>query len=157
MRIRRAQEADASAIADIWNHEIREGVSTFTTEEKTVEDVVRLVDGRDAFFVAEAKVVIGFATYGPFRGGPGYAQTVETTVYLTPGAQRAGTGRGLMQALEDDARSTGVHVMVAGIGHENAAGLAFHERLGFAEVARMPEVGRKFGRWMDLVLTQKIL
>jgi L-amino acid N-acyltransferase YncA len=33
----------------------------------------------------------------------------------------------------------------------------FHERLGFVEIARLPEVGHKFGRWLDLVLLQLVL
>ena len=62
-----------------------------------------------------------------------------------------------MAALEDHAKAAGVHSLWAGVSAENSAGIAFHRSVGFAEVARLPEVGHKFGRWMDLVLMQKIL
>jgi phosphinothricin acetyltransferase len=62
-----------------------------------------------------------------------------------------------MTRLEEVARAADMHVLVAGVSGENLGAIAFHRAIGFAEVARMPEVGRKFGRWMDLVLLQKIL
>jgi phosphinothricin acetyltransferase len=62
-----------------------------------------------------------------------------------------------MARLQEVARAADVHVLVAGVSGENLVAIAFHRAIGFAEVARMPEVGRKFGRWMDLVLLQKAL
>jgi len=70
---------------------------------------------------------------------------------------RRGVGRALIEALLDRARADGVHAVIAGIDAENERSLRFHERLGFVEVARMPEVGRKFDRWLDLVLLQRLL
>lgn len=159
MTLRRAKAADAEVVAAIWNAEIREGVSTFTTVEKTSEQVRAAIEAEAAaFFVAErAGQIVGFATYGAFRGGPGYAGTVEHTVYLTPSARGQGLGRALLGQLEDAAKMAGHHVMVAGVGSENAAGIAFHKTMGFQEVGRLPEVGRKFDLWMDLVLLQKML
>ncbi|WP_346728822.1 GNAT family N-acetyltransferase [Paroceanicella profunda] len=62
-----------------------------------------------------------------------------------------------MQALEAGARAQGLHALVGGVGSENTASLAFHRALGFTEVGRLPEVGRKFDRWLTLVLMQKLL
>jgi L-amino acid N-acyltransferase YncA len=101
--------------------------------------------------------VIGFATYGDFRAWPGYAQTVEHSLYVAPEHQRQGTGGLLLEALVARARADRLHVMVAGIAADNAASIALHAMLGFAEVGRMPEIGRKFDRWLDLVLMQLIL
>ncbi len=158
MIIRDAEAADAGAIAAIWNHEIRDGVSTFNTIEKELGALKATLASEAVFLVAEeAGEVLGFATFGPFRGGPGYARTMEHTIYLQDAARGKGIGRALMDALEVRARAAGVHVLVAGVGGENSAGIAFHTRIGFVEVARMPEVGRKFDRWMDLVLLQKML
>jgi L-amino acid N-acyltransferase len=102
----------------------------------------------------------GFTSYGSFRGDgrrPGYRFTVEHTIHVAETHWGAGVGRALLEALIERARNTGHHVLVGGIDADNAASLRFHERLGFAEVARMPQVGRKFDRWLDLVLVQLIL
>ncbi|TCL08899.1 phosphinothricin acetyltransferase [Shimia isoporae] len=159
MIIRTARIGDAAGVAVIWNHEIREGVTTFTTAEKTEMGLdADIADRGDAFLVAEeAGELLGFATFFQFRGGPGYAHTMEYTIHLAPRARGKGAGRQLLSALEDRARAADVHILVAGISGENAAGVAFHERMGFEHVGRMPEVGRKFDRWMDLVLMQKVL
>lgn len=159
--IRPADAGDAGAVAQIWNHYIRATVATFNAAEKTEAEVAATIAARQVqrcFLVAEvAGAVQGFATYDQFRGGVGYAHSMEHTVQLAPGAGGQGLGRALMAAVEAHATSAGAHVMVAGVTAENAAGQAFHAKLGYVEVGRMPQVGRKFGRWMDLVLMQKIL
>lgn len=158
MKIRAASASDAASVAAIWNAEICDGVSTFNSVEKTEEDIGELIASRpNALLVAENHgQVIGFATFSQFRGGIGYAQSMEHTVYLDPSARGQGAGRALMTELEDRARRQGVHVLVAGIGGENNTGIAFHAALGYEETGRLPQVGRKFERWMDLVLMQKI-
>lgn len=159
MNIRQAQKQDATAIATIWNHEVRGGVATFNSQEKTTTEIVQKIAGQDgAFLVAEKKgQVIGFATFFPFRNGVGYAHCAEHTVYLDAAARGHGAGRALMTSLESAARNRDIHVLVAGVAAENKAGIAFHAALGFVETGRMPQVAHKFGRWMDLVLMQKNL
>ena len=159
--IRDACAGDAPAVAALWNHFIRDTVVTFNATEKSVDEVRALIAARQierCFVVAEwAGAVCGFATYDQFRGGVGYVHTMEHTIQLAPDAGGRGLGRALMAAVESHARTAGAHVMVAGVTAENTAGQAFHAALGYRLVGRMPEVGRKFGRWMDLVLMQKIL
>lgn len=159
MIVRPASPKDAIAIAAIWNREIRDGVSTFNAIEKSAQDVATLVSSRpEAFFVSDIEgLVVGFATYSGFRSGVGYAQSGEHTIYLKAVARGQGIGRAMMSALEQSGRNAGLHVLVAGIGGENQSGIAFHQAMGFVETGRLPEVGRKFDRWMDLVLMQKIL
>lgn len=159
MIIRTASSTDAAAIAEIWNREIRQGVSTFNSVEKTHEDVAAMISASGAAFqVAEANdTVLGFATYYPFRGGVGYAFTKEHSIYLNEAAQGQGAGRALMVALLEVARSEGVHSMMAAISGENESGQRFHAALGFKPVAQVPQVGYKFNRWMDLILMQKFL
>ncbi len=163
MTVRAAQAEDAAGIATLWNHFIRETAATFNAQEKTASEVVSLIAARAAegrgFFVAEDGVgtgrISGFATYFQFRGGIGYARTAEHTVLIDPGAHGRGLGRALMARLEAHARESGHHMLFAGVSSGNPDGLAFHARLGFAEVAVLREVGWKWGRWFDLHLMQK--
>jgi phosphinothricin acetyltransferase len=156
--VRLATGLDADAVAAIWNHYIRETSVTFNALEKTADEVAALIGTRPAFFVAlDQGRVAGFATYDQFRGGVGYARTMEHTIQLAPGASGRGYGCALMRAVEDHARIGGAHSMFAGVSGENPEGRAFHARLGYAETAVLPAVGWKFGRWMDLVLMQKFL
>jgi len=160
--IRSATQADAAAIADLWNPLIRDSLVTFTTQEKTADAVAGMIGERAAaghgFLLVEAVGrLTGFATYGQFRAGPGYAHTMEHTIILSDHAQGRGLGRRLMAALEDHARAAGAHSMFAGVSSGNPAGRAFHAKMGFREVATLREVGRKFGQWLDLHLMQKML
>lgn len=132
-------------------------VVTFTTDKRQGRDVAARIAQTPHWVAVEEGAILGFATYGPFRSGPGYARTFEHSVLLSPAARRRGLGRALMSQLETHLKAKGAHILVAGIGGENQAALAFHARLGFAEVARMPQVGRKAGRWQTLVLMQKAL
>lgn len=159
MITRQARAEDAQAIADIWNAIIRDTLITFTTVEKTPEQVAGDIAARGpAFRVGEqAGQVVGFATYGPFRSGPGYAHSCEHSIQLAPEARGQGLGRLLMGELMQVARDDGIHVMIAGISGAAPASVAFHAALGFVETARMPEVGRKAGQWLDLVMMQRIL
>ncbi|MFN4156198.1 MAG: GNAT family N-acetyltransferase [Paracoccaceae bacterium] len=159
--IRDATRTDAEAVALIWNHYIRDTVATFNAAEKPLAEVAATMTARLAgrcFLVAEDQGrVQGFATYDQFRGGIGYRHSMEHTVLLAPDAAGQGYGRALMAAVETHATLAGAHVMVAGVTAENTAGRDFHAKMGYVQVGLMPQVGRKFGRWMDLVLMQKIL
>lgn len=101
--------------------------------------------------------VLGYASYGEFRPHAGYRDMLEHSVYVDGSARGAGIGRKLLTALIERARENGVHVLVGGIAGENTASIGLHAALGFQEVARMPEVGQKFGGWLTLVFMQKIL
>lgn len=152
-----ATPTDARQIAAIWSIVIRDTVATFTTAEKTPQEIAEAM-ARQPFFVArKAREITGFATYFQFRGGPGYAHTMEHTIHIAAGARGCGTGRALLTHVETHARAAGVHSLFAGISGENRDGIAFHAALGYVQAARLPQVGRKFGRWHDLVLMQKFL
>ncbi len=157
--IRLAQSEDAGAVAALWNWMIRDTLLTFTTHEKTttaVADMIRDRSGR--FFVCDDDGrVCGFATYGAFRSGPGYAATCEHSVLVDPHYHRGGVGRSLMDALIAAAEAEGMHVMVAAISSANPQAMSFHARLGFEQVGVMPQVGRKAGQWLDLIFMQKML
>jgi phosphinothricin acetyltransferase len=159
--IRPARPADAGAIIAFWNPLIRDTLVTFNPVEKTEAEVADSIRAKAAaghgFVVAEDGGPIGFASYGQFRAGAGYARAMEHTIILAPGARGRGAGRALMTAIEDHARAQGVHSLIAGVSGGNPEGRAFHAAIGYAEVAVVPQVGWKFGRFWDLVLMQKLL
>ncbi|MCV2877900.1 GNAT family N-acetyltransferase [Sedimentimonas flavescens] len=162
MIIRPAMPADYDAILAFWNPVIRDTAVTFSSEEKTPDSLGAMIAlrrdaGQEFLLAEEAGLVLGFATYGQFRGGNGYRHAMEHTIVLAPEARGRGAGRALMHAVEAHARAGGAHIMMAGISAENAAGVAFHAAVGYVEIGRVREAGRKFDRWLDLVLMQKIL
>lgn len=161
--VRPATVADLPGIVDIYNVSVTT-TSTWSETPQTLEERSAWFSARtaagDGVFVADVDgVVAGFSAYGEFRNPhwTGYRFTVENTVHVREGWSGRGIGRALMEALIDHAIAGGKHVMVAAVDGENAGSVTFHERLGFTVVGRMPEVGRKFDRWLDLVLLQRIL
>lgn len=158
MILRDAAPTDAAMICAFWNPAIRDTVITFNSVQKTQAEVAQMIAARPFFHVVELNgQVQGFVTYDQFRGGVGYRHTVEHTIVLAPAAQGQGAGCALMEVAVAHARAAAVHSLIAGVSGENAAGVAFHAAMGFETVATLPEVGRKFDRWMDLVLMQKRL
>ena len=154
--IRAATPNDAPQIADIWNLAIRETTITFNSVEKSTDEVAELT-AQDCLVWEQNGQVLGFARYFAFRGGEGYRFTVEHTIMLHDQGHGLGGGRALMVALVAHAKAAGKHTMFAGCSAENASAVRFHAKLGFQEVATLPEVGFKFERWIDLVLMQKTL
>jgi phosphinothricin acetyltransferase len=160
--IRPATAADAPAVAALWNHYIRDTLVTFNYAEKSAEEVAAMIAAKAAaghgFLVAETEgALAGFATYGQFRNGVGYARTMEHTILLGDAARGKGLGRALMTAIEDHARAGGAHSIFAGVSSGNPDGRAFHAAMGYSEVVTLREVGFKWGRWLDLHLMQKML
>ncbi|MDF1853965.1 GNAT family N-acetyltransferase [Pseudooceanicola sp.] len=160
--IRPVRDADHSQILAIWNPIFRDTLVTFASVEKTPESLrdyieARRANGREFLVAAEADEVLGFASYDQFRGGDGYVHAMEHTVILAQAARGRGIGRALMRAIEDHARASGAHTMVAGISGGNPGAVPFHAAVGYQPCGRMPQSGRKFGQWYDLILMQKTL
>lgn len=105
----------------------------------------------------EAGTLAGFASYGTFRAYPAYKYSVEHSVYVQREFRGRGLGRVLLSALIDAAQAQDRHALIGAIDADNAASLALHAQLGFARVGLLPQVGFKFGRWLDLVLMQRLL
>ena len=101
--------------------------------------------------------VLGYASYGTWRSIEGFRQTVEHSVYVRADQRGQGLGPALLQALIERAKAADLHVMVAAIESQNAASIRLHQRAGFVVTGQMPQVGRKFGRWLDLTFMQLIL
>jgi len=164
-RVRDAVISDMPALRALYNALIPTTTVAWTEDLQTLRQ-------RQAWFRAQTRAgypvlvaeqdnrVVGFAAYASFRGSgkwPGYRHTVEHTIHVAEDRWGQGIGRVLIIALIERARADDVHAIVGAVDGANLESIAFHERLGFHIVARMPEVGRKFGRWLDLVLMQRIL
>lgn len=163
MRIRPAGEADLPGILAIYNAVIRTSTAVYRDDPVPLEERAAWLAARRAagfpVLVAERDgALLGFASYGEWRGAfPGYRHTVEHSVHVAEGLRGQGVGRALVEALLPLAEGQGMHVMLGAVDADNAASLRFHERLGFERVAHFREVGRKFGRWLDLVFVQRRL
>jgi phosphinothricin acetyltransferase len=107
--------------------------------------------------VAADGTLLGFATYGSFRAWPAYKYTVEHSVYVHKDHRRKGVARALLTKLIAVAEEQDYHVMVAGIEAANAPSIALHIELGFAYAGTLHHAGFKFGRWLDLVLYERML
>jgi L-amino acid N-acyltransferase YncA len=160
--VRDAADADLAAILAIYNDAV---VNTTAIWNETLGDLegraTVLADRRARdfpFLVAdEGGEVVGYASFGDFRPFEGYRHTVEHSVYVRHDRRGQGVGRTLMPPLIERAQALGKHVMVGGIEAGNVASIRLHESLGFVVVGRLPEVGFKFGRWLDLLFMQKML
>ena len=161
MLIRDATEADLPAILAIYNDVIATSSAVYTEAPSSLADRQTWFAARRASYfpvvVAVEDSVLGYASFTDFRPWPGYALSVEHSVYVARDARGRGIGAALVQRLIDDARALGKHVMIGGVDAGNAASIALHARLGFTEAGRLREVARKFGHWLDLVFMQRML
>lgn len=160
--IRDATLADLPAILEITNEAVLNTTAIwydtpFTLDARTQWWRDRTAQNYPVLVAEAAGTVIGFGTYAQFRPHEGYKRSVEHSLYITPPAQRQGAGAALLAALLAHAQAAGMHAMIGGIDATNEPSLALHRRLGFEETGRLPQVGRKFGRWLDLVFMQKIV
>ena len=162
MLVRDATDADLPRLLAILNEAIATTTARWTETPETPENGRAWLDasasrGHPVMVVERDGTVAGFGSLAPFRAYPGFRRTIEHSLYVDPAVQRGGLGRAMLAALEDRARAAGLHTMVGLIGADNEGSLALHRGAGFAEVGRMREMGFKFGRWLDLVLVQKLL
>ncbi len=161
MDIRRALPADLPAVAEIYGREAREGHATFDHEPRPMElweQRLAATGVGEHFLVAEHEgAVVGYATSVHYRPKPAYGHTRESTVYVAPGHQGLGVGRGLYDALLALLADDGMHLVVAAVALPNPGSLALHRACGFEDVGTMREVGRKFDRWIDVVWLQRVL
>lgn len=160
--VRDATLEDAADVLAIYNFAALNTTAVWTDGAVDLESrrawiSARQQAGYPILVAMKGRDVVGFASFGDFRPWPGYRHTVENSVYIDERHHRAGIGRSLLTALIERATALNKHTMIAAIEAANTASIGLHASLGFAEVGRMPEVGCKFGRWLDLVLMQKRL
>jgi L-amino acid N-acyltransferase YncA len=163
MQIRDARSDDLAAIQSIYAHHVRHGLGTFETEPPDTREIERrhtqiTTDGFPYLVAVEADAVLAYAYANHFRTRAAYRHTVEDSIYVAPEAIGRGAGRKLLQALVERCTALGLHQMLAVIGDSgNAASIGVHRACGFEHVGTMKEVGRKFDRWVDVVIMQRPL
>jgi phosphinothricin acetyltransferase len=160
--VRIADTNDAEAIAEIYNFEVENSTATFDLVPRSVEAQREWITARSGAFSAIIAHspdvgVVGFAALSTYRDRAGYRTTVENSVYVHRDHQRKGIGRLLLGSLVDIARDSGFHTVIARIDSQSHGSLALHHSLGFIEVGVEREIGRKFGRWLNSVIMQKML
>ena len=159
MTIRYACKEDCAAIAEIYNHAVLHTAAiwndtTVDTDNRIAWFEARALAGYPVLVSEENGIITGYASFGDWRAFDGFRHTVEHSVYVHPDHQGKGIGRMLMKALIVEACDIGKHVMVAGIEAQNHASIHLHQTLGFVTTGQMPQVGTKFGRWLDLTFMQ---
>ncbi len=161
MEIRTARAEDAEAIRAIYNAEVAGSTVTFDLVERTVaeqDEWMAQHSGVYALVVAvDGTEVIGFGSLSPYRPRPAYATTVEDSVYVVPVHRGQGVGKALLSELVARARMHGFHSVIARIVGDHEASMALHRSCGFELVGTEREIGRKFGRWLDVDLMQVLL
>ena len=159
--IRRAASEDAAAIAHIYNEAILNTTATFDTEPKTPEDRAEWLkshDERHPILVAIVNgEVVGWASITLWSDRPAYADTAETSFYVSSGHRGQGIGRKLKEAIIQEAKRLGYHTLIARITAGSEVSLHLNESTGYVRVGTLKEVGRKFGKLLDVHILQKIL
>ena len=159
--LRLARLDDAEAIRQIYNAEVQTSTVTFDIVPRSLDEQRRYLSDRSgahAVIVAEDEgVVVGYGALSPWRSKPAYATSVEDSVYVHRDHQGRGIGRTLLDEMLRVGTAHGFHAVFARIvgGHE--ASIRLHEAAGFEIVGTEREVGRKFGRWLDVVLMERLL
>ena len=159
--IRTATREDAPAINDIQNYYVEGSTATFLMKPLTLAERLEWFDRHsDAHPITVAlsdETIVGWGALGTFRSAAAYGHTPELSVYVHHEWHRRGIGAAIVNDLVERARALGHHAIVGCWCSEAAASIALLEALGFARVGHLPEVGRKFGRWLDVVFVEKLI
>ncbi|MEO8362769.1 MAG: N-acetyltransferase family protein [Ilumatobacteraceae bacterium] len=158
LSIRRATIEDAEAIRQIYNFEVENETSTFDLVPRTLEAQQAWIMERSGAFsvvvATAAEQIVGFGALSVYRDRAAYSTTVEDSLYVSRAFTRQGIGRAILEHLLDMADASGFHSVMARIGAAGIGSRAVHEACGFTLVGVEREVGRKFGRWLDVALMQ---
>jgi phosphinothricin acetyltransferase len=161
MLLRRAIESDSEAIRLIYNTEVLSSTATLDLVPRTVSGQAAWMSGHSGVYpvlvVEFEEEVAGFSSLSAYRPRPGYATAVEDSVYVAAEYRGRGIGRLLLSGAVDTARTHGFHSVIGRIVTEQTGSIALHKACGFDIVGIEREVGRKFGRWLDVALAQRML
>lgn len=156
-------DAHAAAILDIFNDAIANSTALYEYRPRTMQTMQGWFEAKRngdfpvlGAFDADGQL-LGFASWGAFRAFPAFKYTVEHSIYVRADQRGRGLGETLLRELLRQAEQRGLHVLVGGIDRANRGSIALHEKLGFVHTGTLPQVGFKFGRWLDLGFWQKQL
>ncbi|BEP94237.1 GNAT family N-acetyltransferase [Acidovorax sp. A79] len=155
--------AHASAILDILNDAIVTSTALYDYVPRPPSAMAswfaaKRAGGFPVLGAADAQGrLLGFASWGTFRAFPAYKYTVEHSVYVHKDCRGRGLGAWLMRALIERAKAADIHAIVGCIDAANAGSIRLHQQLGFVHTGTMPQVGFKFGRWLDAAFYQLTL
>jgi L-amino acid N-acyltransferase YncA len=161
--LRPGAEADLPAITALYGHHVLHGTGTFETTPPTEADMATrrkdvLARGLPYLVAEQEGRVLGFAYCQWFKPRPAYRYSAENSIYLHPDAAGRGIGRQLLTALAQQAEAVGIRKLIAVIGDSaNQASIGVHRSVGFKPVGTIQSCGWKFGRWLDIVLMEKVL
>jgi len=162
LSVRAANDADAEAIRSIYNLEVLESTVTFDLVPRTLPDQLEWQHERSGAHVVlvaddDAGGIVGFGSLSAYKRRAAYSTTVEDSVYVRRDQQGRGVGRLLLDELVAVATAHGFHAMMARIVGGHDASIRLHAGAGFEIVGTEREIGRKFGRWLDVVVMQKLI
>lgn len=161
LTIRNAEISDAEQIMHIYNQEIQYSLSTLDLTPKSIQEQKQWIEkhsGAYSTIVGEiTDEIVGFAAISKYRDRAAYASTVEDSIYINTKYRGHGLGRILLTQLISETRALGFHAMIARIVSKNQPSIKLHKNLGFEFIGREKEVGRKFGKWLDVDLYELIL
>jgi len=161
MLVRLAQATDGEAIRAIYNLEVLESTVTFDLVPRSHDDqrawLAAHAGAHPAIVAVEGDQIAGFGSLSPYKDRAAYSTTVEDSVYVDREWRGKGVGKLILGELLNLATTHGFHAVIARIVGDHRASLALHEGCGFAYVGVEKEVGRKFGRWLDVVELQRLL
>ena len=161
MIFRLAQAADAEAIRTIYNLEVLESTVTFDLVPRSHEDqrdwLAAHSGAHPAVVAVDGDDVVGFGSLSPYKDRPAYSTTVEDSVYVHRDWRGKGAGKLILGELLTLATTHGFHAVIARIVGDHDASISLHHSCGFTMVGVEKEVGRKFGRWLDVVELQRLL
>ena len=161
--IRAAEPNDAEAIRAIYNREVEGSTVTFDMVERSLEEQLAWISehsgGHPAIVAVDQKSaqILGFGSLTAYRPRPAYSITVEDSVYVRDDSRGLGLGKGILDELVRLAGLHGYHSIIARIVGDHEASIKLHAAAGFLQVGRETEVGRKHGRWLDVVLMQRMI
>jgi phosphinothricin acetyltransferase len=158
---RKAELSDVDAITEIYNEAILTTTATFDTEPKSTTERSQWFqshDQRHPIWVAvlDGKVV-GWISLSEWSDRPAYNDTGETSFYVKSEYRGMGIGTILLQTMMKEAQQLKYHTIIARIAGESDVSLHVHTNFNFVQVGRLKEVGRKFGKLLDVHILQKML